>query len=363
MSSQLNILALEPYYGGARRRMLQALQRLSRHEWTVLKLPARRVERRLAASSRWFAELIHRGEISGFDLLFTSEMLNLSDLQRIVPKLGRKPSIVFFHENQTPGPDRDLTTALDTVNLTSAMAATEIWFNSQYHLDAFIAKAQYMVRRNPETVGKDPASELRHKAQVIAPPVELSRMYESLAGRIRPIRDPRTLLFDLRCGGAAAAEMVAKIADRLDLRGEPFNLITIGPDRWLPASLPRTNVTDRDEAGQYRALHQAGVFISLQVGATTDELFIPAMAAGCWPVVPEDAFYAESLPPMCHLCCLHDGNVEGIVNRILDAWYGERPMGYELEQQELISQFDAVRAVRVFDELVEEVASGRAISM
>jgi hypothetical protein len=362
MSTHLNILALEPFYGGARRQMLQALQRLSRHEWTVLKLPARRIERRLAASSRWFAELIHRGDVESFDLLFTSEMLNLPDLQRIVPKLGRKPSIVFFHENQTPADGQESAGALDTVNLTSAMAASEIWFNSQYHLDAFIAKAQAMVRRNPETSGKDPASGLRHKAQVLAPPVELSRMYEILADHPRPPRDPRTLLFDLR-GGGFDPSLIVKIADRLELRGEPFSLITIGSHRGLPDSLTRIAIPDRDEINQYLALHQAGVYVSLRQGATTDELFVPAMSTGCWPVVPEDAFYAELLPPMLHLNCMHDGNAEAIVNRILDAWYGERPMGYEYEQQELLSQFDAVRAVRVFDELLEEVVSGRAISM
>jgi hypothetical protein len=251
---------------------------------------------------------------------------------------------------------------LDTVNLTSAMAATVIWFNSQYHLDAFIAKAQSMVRRNPETSGKDPASGLRHKAQVLAPPVELSRIYDALSGHPRPPRDPRTLLFDIRGEGVDAATVV-KIADRLELRGEPFKLITIGSHRGMPDALPRLAISDRDEIGQYMALHQAGVYVSLRQGATTDELFVPAMAAGCWPVVPEDAFYAELLPPMLHLICVHDGNPEAIVNRILDAWYAERPMGYEYEQQEMLSQFDAVRAVRAFDELLEEVVSGRAISM
>ena len=40
-SAQIDILALEPFYGGARRIMLDALIHCSRHRWTLLKLPPR----------------------------------------------------------------------------------------------------------------------------------------------------------------------------------------------------------------------------------------------------------------------------------------------------------------------------------
>src|SRR3712207_4283115 len=58
MARQLDILAIEPFYGGVRRNMLEAMVRCSRHRWNVLKLPARRVERRLTSAARWFAELL-----------------------------------------------------------------------------------------------------------------------------------------------------------------------------------------------------------------------------------------------------------------------------------------------------------------
>src|SRR4051812_9579436 len=55
-TTQLDILALEPFYGGARRVMLESLIKCSRHRWTLLKLPPRRIERRLIAAAHWFAE-------------------------------------------------------------------------------------------------------------------------------------------------------------------------------------------------------------------------------------------------------------------------------------------------------------------
>lgn len=52
MNDTLQILALEPFYTGSRRLMLETLQRRSRHRWTVLKLPGRRIERRLEAAAQ-----------------------------------------------------------------------------------------------------------------------------------------------------------------------------------------------------------------------------------------------------------------------------------------------------------------------
>src|ERR1700744_6118615 len=94
MSSQLDILALEPFYGGIRRHMLETLVRCSRHRWTVLKLPPRRMERRLTAAANWFSEQLTRHWSGRVDLLFTSEAMNLANLYRMMPALATLPSVV-----------------------------------------------------------------------------------------------------------------------------------------------------------------------------------------------------------------------------------------------------------------------------
>src|SRR6476659_4137469 len=139
-SPQLDILALEPFYGGVRRVMLDQVIHCSRHRWTVLKLPPRRIERRLTAASHWFAEQLSRHWVGRVDMLFTSEALNLADLYRLVPALLKKPAVVYFHSNQLPPPEARQEGPLDLVNLNSAAAATEIWFNSMYHLRSFFER-------------------------------------------------------------------------------------------------------------------------------------------------------------------------------------------------------------------------------
>jgi hypothetical protein len=153
MPRQLDILALEPFFGGVRRAMLEALVRYSRHRWTVLKLPPRRIERRLTAAANWFSEQLSRHWVSRVDLLFTSEAMNLSSLLRLTPQLAAYPSVVYFHDNQFP--DLSLRPAgqddpLDQVNLNTAQSATEVWFNSAYHRQTFFVMARSVVARYPD---------------------------------------------------------------------------------------------------------------------------------------------------------------------------------------------------------------------
>src|SRR5688500_2305489 len=133
MSKQLDILALEPFFGGGRRHMLETLIHYSRHRWTLLKLPPRRIERRLTAAAHWFAEQLSRHWVGRVDLLFTSEAMNLADLYRLMPTLLKKPSVVYFHANQLPHPNATSDSPLEMANLNTAAAATEIWFNSLFH--------------------------------------------------------------------------------------------------------------------------------------------------------------------------------------------------------------------------------------
>ena len=50
-------------------------------------------------------------------------------------------------------------TPLDLVNLNTASAATEIWFNSLFHLRSFMARdLPPTVRRHPELASREPAA-------------------------------------------------------------------------------------------------------------------------------------------------------------------------------------------------------------
>ncbi|MCS7033165.1 MAG: DUF3524 domain-containing protein, partial [Phycisphaerae bacterium] len=281
--SRLDILALEPFYGGIRRAMLETLIRHSRHKWTLLKLPPRRIERRLTTASVWFAEQLSRHWIGEIDVLFTSEALNLADLHRALPQLLKKPSVVYFHSNQLPDPSATHESPLDLINLNTATAATEVWFNSMYHVRVFLARANALVRRHPELSGMNPIPDLIGKATVMVPPINLPEI-EELRRTERIVRGKRTIFVETR---EANNRLLNAVMSLLRRRGETFQLITVGPVEELAADLPRITLSENDERAHARGLLQSSIFLSTRFDAPCDHHAIRGLAAGCWPLCPQ----------------------------------------------------------------------------
>lgn len=356
MSSQLDILALEPFFGGPRRAMLETIMRYSRHRWTLLKLPPRRIERRLAAAAHWFAEQLSRHWVGRVDVVFTSEAMNLQDLMRQVPELRSKPAVVYFHDDQLPPVGQRAESPFHLVNLSSANAATEIWFNSVYHLKTFLQKATSLVELHQELAGRNPLPELAAKTQLVPPPVDLAMTHEIGAERAIE-RDPRLLFVDTR---DARVPVLNDALMALTRRGERFRLVTVGPVEGLDDELPRVTVGEEDEPSQIRALHEASVMVSARPGASADLHAIRGLHVGCWPIFPNSGVYPELLPQSLHSLCLYEGaSVDRLVNQLQNVWWVAQPPDYRKDLDRILAQFDAMRACDALDERLENLASGR----
>jgi hypothetical protein len=359
MSSQLDILALEPFFGGARKAMLDTIMRYSRHRWTLLRLPPRRIERRLAAAAHWFAEQLSRHWVGRVDVLFTSEAMNLGDLLRLVPDLSEKPSIVYFHENQLPPVGERAASPLHLVNLSTASAATEIWFNSLFHLRTFLQKASSLVNSQPELSGRSPLPELTGKAHLMPPPVDFT-VDQDILQQERIARDPRMLFVDTR---DADVRLLNEAFLMLGRRGEKYSLITVGPVEGLSDELPRLTIPEAQEELQMRALHSAGVMVSARPQAASDHYAIRAMHAGCWPVFPASGVYPELLPESLHPFCLYDGStIDRLVNQLQHSWQIEQPFGYQQDIAQMLSRFNALEACHAMDERIEQLAVGHSVA-
>ena len=93
--------------------------------------------------------------------------------------------------------------------------------------------------------------------------------------------------------------------------------------------------------------------------AASDGLFASALGNGCWPVVPDAGTYPELLPPAMHPYCLHYGSAGSIVDQILSAWYGQNPIDCELHLGEALKEREALKACRVIDKMLVELADVR----
>jgi hypothetical protein len=354
MSAQLDILALEPFYGGVRKAMLETVMRCSRHRWTLLKLPPRRMERRLSAAAHWFAEQLSRHWVGPLDILFTSEAMNLADLLRLVPMLEKKPSVVYFHSNQLPDPQVPGASysVNDLVNLSTAQCAGELWFNSEFHLQDFTRRARALVERHRELSSRDPIPELLSKSRLVTPPIDLRLGALESANPAK--RQQRLIFVDTRDADMTLLNLgLATLAGR----GEAFELVTVGPLVELSRDFPRSTIAEADEAAQDDALLRAGTFLSAQRGAPSDLYAVRALAADCWPILPNDGVYREMIPRKLHEACLYDSTPEGLAGAIQDSWHFDRPANTAADFAKKVKAFDAITACKLMDERLTEAAA------
>lgn len=356
MNRQLDILALEPFYGGGRRHMLETLIHYSKHRWTLLKLPPRRIERRLTAAAHWFAEQLTRHWVGRVDLLFTSEALNLADLYRLMPSLLKKPAVVYFHSNQLPHPNATSDSPLDMANLNTATAANEIWFNSMFHLRDFFTRAASLVARHPELSNRNPVHELTQKAQLVPPPVDFTPIHDAVMNGQVP-RKKRTIFADTR---DANVKVLNGALAQLNRRGEKFELITVGPVEELNPDQARITLPETDEHGHVKAMLSSGIFLSTRESAPADYRGVRALAAGCWPIVPQAGCYPEIIPAKIRGAAMYDGSVADLASRIQDCWHLEHPTGFEDQLADILLQFDPITSCRLIDEKLEQLVGAQS---
>ena len=154
----MKILAFEPYYGGSHKAFIDGLSSVSKHTWTVLTLPAHKWKWRMRHSAITFTQhimaLLEKGQ--NWDIVFCSDMLNFAEFLALAPaEVTGLPKVIYFHENQLTYPvrvedERDYQFAM--TNLTSALAADAVWFNSQFHVESFLDALVKFLKSMPDSL-------------------------------------------------------------------------------------------------------------------------------------------------------------------------------------------------------------------
>jgi hypothetical protein len=288
--------------------------------------------------------------------------MNLASLVQLLPVLADKPSVVYFHENQLPDVKTNTDAPLDLVNLSTANAATEIWFNSDWHRKTFLLRAKALIDRHPEMSGPghDVVFQLKKKASVMSPPVDFSAVSAALNGG-GVERDGTALFVETRDGEIGLLNKALAI---LRDRKETFRIIAVGPATGLANNrdgIALEQIPESDVAAHVRALCEAGVFVSVKPDATSDLFVVRGLAAGCRPVLPATGFYRELLPPTLQKSCLYEPHPVDLANRLQDALSPFQPAVRRDELRRTLAPFDPAAACRQFDERFEELVWVRAV--
>ncbi|MEO1530239.1 MAG: DUF3524 domain-containing protein, partial [Planctomycetota bacterium] len=130
----MNVLLIEPYYGGSHRAFIESLRRHSEHAYSLATLPARHWKWRMRSAPLTILESVTNAIDEGGipDVVLCTDMLDLPTWQGFVARrkdlapLLAVPLVVYFHENQwayPTAPPARVDHHYGYTNLLSAIAA------------------------------------------------------------------------------------------------------------------------------------------------------------------------------------------------------------------------------------------------
>ncbi|MBN2848455.1 MAG: DUF3524 domain-containing protein [Coriobacteriia bacterium] len=335
---RLRVLALEPYYGGSHRAVLDGLiERLTPlgFSFDLLTLPARKWKWRMRGAAITMAEgaraLAHAwreahpdgetptvGERPGsaparprarqaWDLIYASTFINLAEFVALAgDAVAGIPRIVYFHENQLLYPNRhtaewDYQFAL--TNITSALAADRCLFNTRYNLEGFVAEIPGFLREFPDHRPAGVAERIAERSEVLPPPFDPAPF-----DAVHPVRGPRPRVVwphrwehdkDPEAFFAAVCALAAEGLDfEVAVAGQSFReteaMVAEAAaglcDRLMHLGEPES----RDAYA--RLLASSDIAVSTAKNEFFGLAMIEACYAGCAPLVPDSLAYPELYP-------------------------------------------------------------------
>ena len=315
---RLRILALEPYYGGSHRAVLDGLVGCLDAEWTLLTLPARKWKWRMRGAAITMAAETHRkarewqasrGAGRPWDLVFASTFVNLAEFKGLAgATVAAIPTVVYFHENQLVYPNRheaEWDFQFPLTNITSALAADRCLFNTRWNLEKFVSESTPFLRRFPDHHPAGVSELIAAKSAVLAPPFDPTPFDAAMP----PARGSRPRIVwphrwehdkDPEAFFAAVSKLAAEGLDfEVVVAGQAFRETADSMQHAATALGERlVHVGEPGSRAEYAALlGSADVAVSTAVNEFFGLAMIEAAYAGCYPLVPDRLAYPELYPP------------------------------------------------------------------
>jgi len=359
------VLAIEPFYGGSHRAFVDGLVERSCHEFRLLTQPACFWKWRMRGAALTLSDKANKLRFRS-DLVLCSDMLSLSDFKALYEKDA--PALLYMHENQLcyPVPSQDQRDLhFGFTNIASCLAADQVVWNSQFHMESFLSALPGFIRLMPDQRPARLAKRIREKSLVIPPGIDLS----ALDGVPLERELPPLILWNHRWEFDKGPEFFFDALQALLEKGLRFRVAVLGENFQAQ---PRVFLDAQDRFGDRIAhfgyvesreeylgwLRRSWVSVSTASQENFGIASVEAAYAGALPLWPDRLSYPELIPPSLGIDHLYSDFSELVLKLEETVKAASYDPSAHTRHADCLRRFDWPNLIEAYDELIEKVARG-----
>ncbi len=310
----MNVLIIEPYFTGSHAQWAEGYKKHSELHVDILKLPGQFWKWRMHGGAISLAKkFLARPENS--DLIIATDMLDVTTFLALTrARTPHIPIALYFHENQLCYPwspnDRDVLHKRDKhyafINYASALAADNVFFNSEYHLNSFLDELSRFLRHFPDHKELGTIDVIGQKSRVLHLGLDLKR-FDSFEPTSKDETEPALLLWNHRWEYDKNPADFFRALHILHEKGIDFRVAILGENfskspedfEWAKETLGN-KIVQCGFAENFEE-YAAWLFRADILPVTSNQDFFGASVAeaiycGCYPILPQRLTYPELIP-------------------------------------------------------------------
>ncbi len=317
----LKFLFLEPFFGGSHRAFAQGLISHSKHTIDLITLPDSFWKWRLGGAALHFFKTA--SDLDAYDGLITTSLMRLSDFKALCGP-SCPPVLVYFHESQLTYPQppgKSLNFQLGFADITTALTADKVLFNSESHYKTFFATLADFIKKLPDYPPEWVTVAIRSKSDVLYPGCSFESVSETDAYTDSA---PPLIIWNHRWEFDKNPKDFFEVLETLLERGHDFQIALLGKNVQF---VPKQFIKARKRFGRriiqygyvpskakyYEWLKRGTVVISTAIQENFGMSIIEAIRWGCLPLLPKRLSYPEIIPQALHSDFLYQDNQDMLV--------------------------------------------------
>jgi len=371
--SRLRILLVEPFFSGSHAAWAEGLRANSRHQIELLTLPGPFWKWRMQGGALTLARMFAERPIET-DLLLASDMLDLPTFLALTRRwTSALPSAIYFHENQVGYPLDPVkrgqrprrSTRYALLNVSSALAADGVFFNSEFNRNSFLEGLPEILTSFPDFHELQSVDTIRDKSRIL--PLGLN--LHDFDG-VRPEKRldcPRPLiLWNHRWEHDKNPKAFFRAMEILQEEGLPFSLAVLGePPLGDPSNFGNLRERFEDKIIQYGFVEDRSRYgrwlweADLLPVTSHHDFFGVSVAEAIYcrtePLLPRRLAYPELLSETDAEAYFYDTFRELVIRLRERASFSLPPFEERLRTE--IARFDWTRMAPRYDEAFEHLCT------